>query len=72
MTLGVLVAGAAGAAGAAECDEDDPLPFPVGRLETWLPAADTANQVAPNAVTPCPLTSPGFWSLTNVYSGWPL
>ena len=63
---------AGGAAGAPESDDDEPLPCPVGRSEIWLPAADTANQAAPDAVRPCPLTSPGLWSLTNRYSGCPL
>ena len=63
---------AGGAAGAAGCDDDEPLRCPVGWLEIWLPVGETANQAAPNAVRPWPLTSPGLWSLTNVYSGCPL
>src|SRR5258705_511409 len=55
---------AAGGAGGAAGRDDEPLAWRVGRVEISLPAADTANHAAPNAVTPCPLTSPGFWSLT--------
>src|SRR3954464_14195669 len=44
----------------------------VGCAVTWFPALFTVNQLPPNAVTPWPLVSPGFWSITNVYSGCPL
>ena len=47
-----FAAGWDGAAGAAGCDDDERLPCPGGLLEIWFPAGDTANQVAPNAVTP--------------------
>src|SRR4051812_17402840 len=40
--------------------------------ETRLPAAETANQVPPNAVRPSPLVSLAFLSFTKKYSGWPL
>ena len=53
------------AAGAAGRDDDEPLPCPVAWLEIWLPAGETANQAAPNAVRPWPVTSPGFVSLMN-------
>src|ERR1700749_988854 len=53
------------AACAAGCDDDEPLPCAAGWLEIWLPAGETANQAAPNAVTPWPLTSPGLRSLMN-------
>src|ERR1700751_2592910 len=60
------------AAGAAECDDDELLPCGVRWLEIWLPAGETANQAAPNAVTPWPVVWPGFLSLMNRYRGWPL
>jgi hypothetical protein len=28
--------------------------------DTWFPAGERANQLAPNAFTPSPLVSPGF------------
>ena len=34
-------------------------------LEIWLPAGETANQAAPNAVRPWPVVWPGFVSLMN-------
>src|SRR3954466_4274387 len=40
--------------------------------ETRLPAAETTNQVPPNAVRPSPLVSLAFLSFTKKYSGWPL
>lgn len=33
-----------------------------GRRVIWLPAGESAYQGAPNAVTPCPATSPAFLS----------
>ena len=33
---------------------------------TCSPAGVTAKKLPPNAVTPSPFVSPGFWSLTNV------
>ena len=54
-----------GAAGAAGCDDDEAPPRPLESVEIWLPAGETANQAAPNAVTPWPLVWPGFVSLMN-------
>src|SRR4051812_45206661 len=53
---------ACGAARLAGCEDDAG-----GELDcpAWLPVADTANQLAPNATTPCPFVSPGFSSLMN-------
>src|SRR5690242_13646738 len=48
-----------GAAGAAGCDDDEALPWPVESVEIWLPAGETANQEAPNAMTPWPVVWPG-------------
>src|ERR1700758_1869296 len=48
-----------GAAGAAACDDNEALPWPLEWVEIWLPAGETANQAAPNAVTPWPLVWPG-------------
>ena len=59
-------AGRGAGAGAAGRDDDELVPCRLGWLEIWLPAGETANQAAPNAVTPWPLTSPGFLSLMNV------
>ena len=42
------------------CDDDEPLPCPAGWLETWLPAGETANQAAPNAVRPWPVDFTGL------------
>jgi len=54
-----------GADGAGECDDDEPLLCTVGWLEIWLPAGETANQAAPNAVAPWPVVWPGLVSLMN-------
>src|ERR1700681_2322471 len=40
-------------------------------LPIWAPLAPTTYQVAPNAVTSCPFTSPGALSWTKRYSGLP-
>ena len=58
---GFAAGGAAGAAGR----DDEALPCPAWWLEIWFPAGETANQAAPNAVTPWPFVWPGFVSFTN-------
>ena len=58
---GFAVGGVAGAAGR----DDDALPCPAWWLEIWFPAGETANQAAPNAVTPWPFVWPRFVSFTN-------
>src|ERR1700753_2765849 len=62
---------AGGVAGAGR-DGDESPPCRLGCLEIWLPTGETANQAAPNAVSPWPVVWPGFLSLMNRYSGWPL
>lgn len=48
------------------------MPLLLGGGETFFPAAETANQLPPNAVTPSPFTSPAFASFTKRYNGHPL